>query len=92
MNKYKMYEVTKAIEAYKDNYSAYKRSPKVWRSENRKWDRIIRALCTGCGKTENLKGLAFCFSCREILFPETVADKKYRRQKSRYRTWRGHFL
>ena len=94
MDKYEMYEVEKAIRAYSAN-KPHER-PSNWRSENRQWDYIICTVCTGCGKPlsryENHKGLAFCFSCREILFPETVTLDKSRRQRFPYPRSGGQFL
>jgi len=52
------------------------RRPKGWRSPHRQWDYIVCTVCLGCGKPlgryENMKRLAFCENCREILYPETV--------------------
>jgi len=75
----KLYEVIEAIEACQGNYKVYKNQPKTWHSDNRKWDYIIR-VCTGCSdplsQYDNQKGHAFCLSCRQALFPETVNPYK----------------
>ena len=96
MDKYKMHEDMKASEAYQKRYNAYDRRHKSWRSGRRQWDYIICKTCIGCGKPlsryENLRGLAFCFSCREILFPETIPPYKYRDRRYLYPAPRGHFL
>ena len=97
MDKYKIYDDIKATEGHKcDDHSIYERRDKNWRSGHRQWDYIICTVCTGCGKPltryENLRGLAFCVSCREILFPETVPRYKSRGQRFPYPRSRGHFL
>ena len=97
MDKYKIYDDIKATEGHKcDDHSIYERRDKNWRSRNRQWDYIICTVCTGCGKPlsryENLRGLAFCVSCREILFPETVTRYKSRSQRFPYARPRGQFL
>ena len=96
MDKYKIYEVIKAIESCQRDYSVNESRDNSWRSKNRQWDYIICTVCTGCGKRlspyENHKGLAFCFSCREILFPETVTLDKSRRQRFPYPRSGGQFL
>ena len=77
MYEYEMDEVKEAIEAQNRSYSARQRRPKTWRSKDRQWDYIICTICVGCGKPlsryENLNRLAYCFDCRRILFPETIA-------------------
>jgi hypothetical protein len=74
-----LYEVIKAVEACHEHYKAYKKRPNPWRSENTQWDYIIR-VCTECGvmlnRYDSLKVHAFCYSCREVLFPETVTPSK----------------
>jgi hypothetical protein len=71
--------VIKAIEACHENCKAHRMRADTWRSNNRQWDYIIR-VCTGCGdplrRYENQKGYAFCLSCRQALFPETVNPRK----------------
>ena len=82
--------------AHQKSYSTYERRPKIWRSKRRQWDYIICKVCTGCGKQlrryDNLKGYAFCFSCREILFPETVRYQESRGFTSPYPDSRWHAL
>lgn len=76
--KYEMYQVNDAIKAHQRGYSTFQRRPKTWRSSGRQWDRIIRMVCSGCGKTlgryEVYNRLAFCIDCRKFLFPETVGN------------------
>ena len=85
-----------AAGGYNRNYRVYKRQPAYWRSEHRQWDYIICKACTGCGRRlsrfDNLKGYAFCYSCREILFPETVIYQETRRFTSPYHDSRWHGL
>lgn len=89
MNEYEIYYVNKAIEACQKSKRANEGRAKAWRSENRKWDYIIGTVCCGCGKLlgryENLNRLAYCFSCRRILFPETVTHEKWWRKRTSYR-------
>ena len=46
----------------------------------RLWDRIICKVCLGCGQKlsryEHKLPYAFCFECRDVLFPETVTAKE----------------
>ena len=72
-------EIKNAIESAQENYPIRERSRaelSKWRSPNRQWDRIINKVCSGCGKRlgryENKNNLAFCYECREILFPESI--------------------
>ena len=96
MDKYKIYDDIKAIESCQRDYSVRESRENSWRSGHRQWDYIICTVCTGCGKPlsryENLRGLAFCVSCREILFPETVTPYKSQRQRLPYARPRGQFL
>jgi hypothetical protein len=69
-----LYEVKQAIEAcHSHDVPAGHES---WRSQSRQWDYIIGTVCLGCGKLlgryEELNRLAWCYSCRRILFPETT--------------------
>jgi len=72
----KLYEVTQAIRAVSNRYKLPEKRDQNWRSPHRQWDRIICRVCAGCGKQlgryENRKNLAFCYSCREILFSDTI--------------------
>jgi hypothetical protein len=76
MDEYEIYYVNKAIEACDRAKQANEGRHSPWRSKNRMWDYVIGTVCCGCGKLlgryENLNRLAFCSSCRRILFPETV--------------------
>ena len=101
MNKNKMYEIIRAIEAIQGNYYAYNSRPKIyrsknWRSENRMWDYIICRVCTGCGKPlgkyEYQKNLAFCYQCREILFPESVTPHEAFHNRHTHSRSKGHSL
>ena len=91
-----MYEVKSAIEGYNRNCSGYKEKPAYWRAVHRQWDYIIGRVCTGCGKPlsryDTLKGYAFCFHCRQILFPETVKAHKSYGKRFRHPRARGHSL
>lgn len=62
--------------------------PKNWRSSSRQWEYLVCTVCAGCGKPlgryENLNRLAYCKSCREILFPETVIRRQPRWKRGRY--------
>jgi len=93
MNKQIMYEVIKAIEACQKKYGEYYANSSDQRSGNRRWDYIIQTVCVGCekplGRYENLNRLAYCKSCREILFPETVDFEERHSQRSPYRKFRG---
>ena len=83
-----MLEVIKAIEDAGRKYKVKVPKPKNWRSPNRQWDRIIRTVCTGCGRPlgryENENKLAFCYQCRRILFPETMPSKESWQRKKYY--------
>jgi hypothetical protein len=83
-------EITQAIETIKGGYKKLRSRKSCYRSTNRQWDRIIRTLCTGCGKPlgryENQKRLAFCFECRRILFPDTINPKESWR-KPKFQGW-----
>jgi hypothetical protein len=92
-----MYKLHIGIGHIGGGYSGYrinKKQPDTLRSNNRKWASIIR-ICSGCADPlrgyDTQRGYAFCISCREVLFPETVnqhksVDKKYHQFRSR-----GHF-
>ena len=97
MSKYNnKHEIKGGFERYKRNYWVYKGRPAYRRSEHRQWDYIICKVCTGCGsrlsRYDNVKGYAFCFSCREILFPETVIYQESRGYWSPYPDSRWHAL
>ena len=95
MDKYKMYEDIKAGKVYQGQYKRYERSYQNRQPGRRQWDYIISKVCIGCGKPlsrhENLKGLAFCFSCRQVLFPETINPYKYGTRRYFSRPLREHF-
>jgi hypothetical protein len=80
-------QINQDAHALQKYYSSY---------ERRQWDYIICKVCTGCGKQlsryDNLNGYAFCFSCREILFPETVIYQESRGYTSPYPDLRWHSL
>ena len=76
-------EIKNAIESAQENYPIIQSDgaePLKWRSPGRQWDRIINKVCSGCGKRlgryENKNDLAFCYECREILFPESIPARK----------------
>jgi hypothetical protein len=78
MNEETMREVIRAIEACQGSSAYYAAQPS--KADKRQWDYIIRTVCIGCGETlgreENLSRFAYCASCREVLFPETIAPEK----------------
>jgi hypothetical protein len=86
-------EIVNAIEAAKENYpipeSSCRKKPSKWRSPHKQWDRIVCKVCGGCGKRlgryENTNNLAFCYECREILFPESVKARKSVSEKFKHR-------
>jgi hypothetical protein len=88
MSKTEKNQINRDPKAHPKSYSTYERRSKTWRSKSRQWDYIICKVCTGCGKQlsryDNLKRYAFCFSCREILFPETVINQESRGYTSPY--------
>ena len=81
----KMQEVIDAVNAISAKYYNANNKARILRSPYRQWDRIIGTVCIGCGiklgRYENLNNLAFCYSCREILFPETVTKKEVNQRK-----------
>jgi hypothetical protein len=96
MGKTERNQINQDTNANQKSYRTYKRRPKTWRSKSRQWDYIICKVCTGCGsrlsRYDNVKGYAFCFSCREILFPETVIYQESRGYWSPYPDSRWHAL
>ena len=90
---YKSYEVIRPVE---DGYSDYRinNQPGALRSNNKKWDYIIR-ICTGCEdplrRYDSQKGHAFCYSCREALFPETITPRKPFDKRYHHFGSKGHF-
>ena len=101
MDKDKMYEIIRAIEAIQGDYYTDENRPKTlrskdWRSENRMWDYIICRVCAGCGKPlgryEYRNNLAFCYQCREILFPESVSPHETFRNRNTHFRPKGHSL
>ena len=100
MNKDKIYEIIKAIEAIQGDYYTAESRPthrsKNWRSEHRMWDYLICRVCSGCGKPlgkyEYRNNLAFCYQCRKILFPETVSPHETFRNKNTHFPSKGHSL
>ena len=81
----KMQEVIDTIDAISGTY--YSIENETWRSPKHKWDRIICKVCIGCGQKlsqyENKLPFAFCFDCRDVLFPETVTAKEAWQKKHR---------
>jgi len=99
MNKDKIYEIIKAVEAIQGDYytdeSRSTHGSKSWRSEHRMWDYLICKVCAGCGKPlgkyEYRNNLAFCYQCRKILFPESVSPKETFRNNNHFQS-KGHSL
>jgi hypothetical protein len=79
------YASDKANEFVPKRGQTFEERGRTFRSYNRQWDYIVCTICVGCGKPlgryENLSRLAFCRSCREILFPETVRDDESREKR-----------
>jgi len=78
------------FDSFKSRYCERTKKPRGSRSYERRWDHVVRAICSGCGKTlsltEGQRGLAFCYDCRRVLFPETLPSKKsYRKELPRRR-------
>lgn len=94
MVRYELYEIARAIKAHNGTYESRERSPERFRSSSRKWDYVIRVVCNGCGRTlsqhEVRNGLAYCFSCRKVLFPETIPSYEPARRSYPYPRSRGH--
>ena len=85
-------EIKNAIESMQKNYpinTPSRAEPPERRPPSRQWDRVICKLCGGCGKRlgryENAKNLAFCYECREILFPESTPARELFRGKFSHR-------
>jgi len=81
MNTYEMYQVKQAVDAVIGGASASYGRNEPARSRTHDWDYIVRMVCMGCGGTlrqfELRHNLAFCFRCRQFLFPETAwADRE----------------
>jgi hypothetical protein len=93
MDKCKMDEIIRAIEACNGDYSLYGQNLNAGLSGDKQWDKIICVLCTGCrkplGKLENRKRLVYCSACREVLFPETVSPEENMSRMRRYSGWKG---
>ena len=87
----KLSEVIRPVE---DDYSENRIKQSGALRSNRKWDYIIR-ICTGCAdplkRYDSQKGYAFCYSCREALFPETITPRKSFDKKYHHLRSRGHF-
>ena len=87
MDTHELDSVKRAIAMVNGSYHEYgRRSRYDPKPKKRQWDRVLRVVCLGCGRTlgrfELLRRLAFCFNCRSILFPETVSRDET--QRSRY--------
>lgn len=96
MDKAERNQINRDTNVHLKSYGTYEGMPKTRRSISRQWDYIICKVCIGCGKQlcryDNLKGHAFCFGCREVLFPETVIYQESLRYKSPYPNSRWHAL
>ena len=94
MNRYEVYEIDRAIRSQNGTYKARDRNPETFRSSSRRWNYVVRAVCSGCGKTLNQyevrSRLAYCFSCRRILFPEPIHAYESPRKRRPYTSSRGH--
>lgn len=77
MNTDYTYHIGSAGRPYNSSrYRSFTRTRGGSRSRGGQWDYMVRAVCIRCKKTltryELLNGLAFCFNCRRVLFPETI--------------------
>jgi hypothetical protein len=85
---YEMDEVRRAIEAVDGRYDVHPPRLRYWRSKSRQWDYLICIVCAGCGKPlnryETLNDFAHCYSCRKVLFPETITPKEEFKTRSRH--------
>jgi len=92
------YYRNRAIKAQNGSRGAFSRRQRPWRSESRQWDCIVRVVCLGCGNTlgryERINRLAFCFNCRDVLFPETIGSNYISgsRVLAPHQSWKGHTL
>jgi len=80
MDKYEaVYIGNKPERAFNKGNRAFKRRGFSRRSSGGQRGCVVRTVCFGCGRTlgryENLRGLAWCYNCRRILFPDTVKRK-----------------
>jgi len=86
MDRYEKRQIRQAIEAVNGTQRYYEPRPSSPGPRGGRWDKVIRVVCLGCAKTlgryELLHGLAFCFECRRVLFPETVYANKSARNKA----------
>jgi hypothetical protein len=76
MDAYQVYQSRRPHRGYYQRQRFFRREAEpVERPHGGKFDRIIRVLCLGCGRTlhfhEQVKGYAWCYSCRRALFPES---------------------
>ena len=96
MNIYERYQINDAIKAYNGSKTAYRKMPPPKRKRKGQWDSIIRIICIGCGRTlgryENLHRFAYCFTCRKVLYPETVYSVKTAQSRPLSSHSRGHSL
>ena len=79
MGMYEKYYERRTKTSFDKGDKTYKKERSHIGSYRGQWDKIICILCTGCkkplGRYENFNRLAFCHSCREILFPETITPR-----------------
>jgi len=97
MVRYDLHEIDRAIKAHNGTSQFGGESDQVSRPGKRRWDYVIRAVCSGCGRTlrqyEVRNRLAYCFSCRRILFPEPMpayessGRRRYYPSRSRGQSW-----
>lgn len=94
MVKYGLYEIERAIRAHNGAYESRERNAETFRSSIRRWDYVVRAVCSGCGRTLNQYDVryrhAYCFSCRKILFPEPINVYESPRRRNYHSRPRGH--
>lgn len=86
MNTNEMESVNRAIAMANGSYFAYERKSQYDPEPKKKWDKVLRAVCMGCGKTlsgwEVKNHWAYCYSCRKILFPGTLEVRESRESGS----------
>ena len=76
MDQHKINEIKRAIEVASGTDAYYHRSRPCDSTHQRKGDYIVRVMCSECGVTlggfEVRNSLAFCFRCRQLLFPQGI--------------------
>jgi len=77
----------------KPTYESYRYSDRYRAKSSRggMWDQMVRGVCIGCNGTLNhselKRNLAFCYSCRRVLFPETIEYDHMAYHRSKALNW-----